>query len=626
MKRFLPLFYSFLLILSIFFYLSFRVFGFFKPFIPFTNYLLGIDKPITYLILLGNDTEIRANGGFAGSYTKITLSPPVIPTEPSRAEESPSIKSVISGTDPESNPTPPVIPDLIGNLNKFSKSNPSLNVSFQDIYVPNGQLQGHVTPPDPIQQAFGHGTWELANADWEPDFPTAAKDIRWFLEKGKEINPDILGIVNLTTIKKVLDVVGDFSVPEYKAQITPDNLYLFLQGKTEVGFFPGSTQKKDTLTAVGTAMIKKLKILPISKKIKIAKILYEDLSNQNIVANSLNPSFQNLLIEQKFAGAFSPAAFDNYALIETNLGANKANQFVTRSTTHKITVIQGTDPEANPTPPVIPTEVEADGTRRGKSQTTITSPVIPGSDPESSPTPPVIPDSPLAPDLDTGDSTSIYLNKYVHHQVTVKFINSSPEANPNPPLYYGGDYITYLRIYIPTIAQNVILTRNPLGLPPLPSSTPSLQTKYNTVIPGTDLESRKITQSPSLLIGNQQSPIITTDQILDKNIDNSEPNTNNLSLTSPKYGFTEIGFWHTTPAGGESSISLSYDLPLPPCHSCVGRRCRVVSAWNQLNNTIPCNYSLAILKQNGMQSSPQTIDLFGKTYSTRLETRFFIQK
>ncbi|EKD52784.1 MAG: hypothetical protein ACD_61C00243G0001, partial [uncultured bacterium] len=274
-------------------------------FLPFTGYLLGIGKPTSYLVILGNDTEMRANGGFAGSYARITLASTV---------ENCNLKIV--------NCKLKITPD----------------VSFQDIYVPNGQLQGHVTPPDPIQKAFGHGTWELANADWEPDFPTSAVNIRWFFEKGREINPDILGLVNFSTIRQILNLVGSFSVPEYSAQLTPDNLYLFLQGKTETNFFPGSTQKRDTLTAVGQALIKKAKSLSLLQKLRIAHILYTDLKNQNIMVHSTNPSFQTILVQKKLAGVLSPEAFDTYSLVETNLGANKSNQFVKRSTNHQITL------------------------------------------------------------------------------------------------------------------------------------------------------------------------------------------------------------------------------------------------------------------------------------------------
>lgn len=287
----------------------------FKPFFPYIDYLLGVGKPTSYLVLLGNDTEIRANGGFVGSYAKIIM-----------------------------------------NYPKYS-------LSFQDIYVPNGQLKGYVTPPAPIQEAFMHGTWQLANADWEPDFPTSAGTIRWFMEKGGEINPDNLVLLNLSTIKKVLDVVGSFTVPEFKAEITPDNLYLFLQGKAEVNFFPGSTQKKDALTAVGNSLSKKILSLPLNKKVKIIKILFEDLEDQNILINSVNEQFQSLLVKENFAGHLASNTTDTYLLVETNLGANKANAYVTRETnhvisfqnnwlTHQVTLkLTNSSPESIPNPP-----------------------------------------------------------------------------------------------------------------------------------------------------------------------------------------------------------------------------------------------------------------------------------
>jgi hypothetical protein len=218
------------LVITVLIILSFRFFEFFNPFAtiydlrsttPYLPYLLGSDKPTTYLFLLGNDTEVRANGGFAGSYAKITLDSPHF--------------------------------DFLSFFGfEFFRETKS-NISFHDIYVPNGQLQGFVKPPDAIQQAFGHGTWELANADYDPNFPTAATSIRWFLEKGNETNPDILGIINLSTIKKVLNIIGEFKLND-TATITPDNLYLYLQGKAELNFFPGSTQKADALHNVGTAV------------------------------------------------------------------------------------------------------------------------------------------------------------------------------------------------------------------------------------------------------------------------------------------------------------------------------------------------------------------------------------
>ncbi len=419
---------SIILSLFIIFLLPFA--RFVKPYLPFTNYLLGVNKPTSYLILLGNDAEMRANGGFAGSYAK-----------------------------------------LIANY-------PNFDLSFQDIYVPNGQLKGYVTPPVPIQEAFKHGSWELANADWEPDFPTTATTLRWFMEKGGEINPDNLLILNLTTIKKILDVVGTFSVTEYDAQITPDNLYLFLQGRAEMNFFPGSTQKKDTLTAVGLSFKEEILNLSLNKKIKIAKIIYQDLINQNLVINSNNQDFQNLLEKKNFAGKLVSTTPDTYLLVETNLGANKANAYVKRETSHIISL----------------------------------------------------------------------QDNLVAHKITVKFHNASVEASPNPPFHYGGDYLAYLRFYLPANAENINIDRE---------------------IPE---------------IANKETAAFKPASVVQK------------------YGLTELGFWLTTPAQNETEVTLSYTFPVSGA-----------------------NYSLTILKQHGLVSSPQTIDINGQTFSTDLQNDFKLE-
>ena len=513
-KKLLLTIFLFLLILII---LSFRIFEFFKPFLPHLNYLLGSNQPTTYLFLLGNDTEVRANGGFAGSYAKITL----------------NSSAVIPGPDPESR-RETWMPDQVRHDNYFSTiyhlrstlSKTKSNISFHDIYVPNGQLQGFVKPPDAIQQAFGHGTWELANADYDPNFPTAANSIRWFLEKGNEVNPDILGIINLSTIKKVLNVIGEFKLND-TATITPDNLYLYLQGKAELNFFPGSTQKADALHNVGTAAIKKIKSLSLPKKIIIAQIIWEDLQNKNLVLNSTNSEFQNFLKEKKWAGEYqAPTTTDFYGLVELNLGANKANQYVTRQTTHTVT-----------------------------------------SSPSSS----------------LREGTPTWQSTQINHQINIQFQNTSPEANPNPPLQYGGNYIAFIRIYLPPNATDINISHTEIATSSAGYSTEVLNnqspscspasTSCGSVIPGTDPESSKI-------------------------------NTH----------FTTVSFWHLTPAGNHTEINLSYNLSSEKtCHS--------RESGNPSNKNL-CPYSLTLLKQNGFPTSPQNLNIFGNRFSTPLFSPF----
>ena len=403
-----------------------------KPFITHLPILLGQTRPVTYLVLLQNDYEMRANGGFFGSYAVVSHTPSLSP--PSQGEKCSSLPCKGEGL--------------------------GWGIRFQDIYVPDGQIKGHVDPPAPIQAAFKQGWFRLRDSDWEADFPTAATTIRWFFDKGNEINPDFLVTLNLSTIKQVLATVGEVEVPGFNFSINQDNLYSLLQNQTEIGFFPGSTQKHDILTATGKALFNKLLTLNPKQYLAIANILINQLKHGNLLVNSQDPSIQNTLLEQNWAGQISNVKCkilncinDTYLLVEANLGANKANCCVDRSSIHTIT---------RSTPSVAKGEV--------------------GS---------------------------------IQHSVNITFTNNSLLENPSPPRFFGGNYISYLRFYIPKDATNIHV-----------SASPTL--------------SKTLTDYPKPF---------------------SEGGQGGVSILV-KYSLTEVGFFHLTAAGTKSTINLSYDLPL----------------------------------------------------------------
>ena len=349
-------------------------------------------------------------------------------------------------------------------------------------------------PPPPIQLAFRQGWFKLRDADWEPDFPTTSTTIRWFLTKGKELNPDVLITLSLSTIQELLKITGPVELDLYNLTLNSQNAFPTLQGLVEQDFFPGSTQKKDTLTAAGNAFTQKLYSLPPQDLLKIADLLLKDLENQNILLNSTNPKLQQLFIGKNWAGELKPPTcqqenclLDSLAVIETNLGANKANCCVARNTTHQIT----------------------------KN------------------------------------------NQLITHQLTINYTNNSPPPNQNSLPHHGGNYINYLRLYLPTQAQNISVSAHP-SLP-------------------TDLD-------------YYPKPYL------------NQADTKEMLSLNQKYGFQELGFFHLTKASGQSSVSLSYQLPT--------------------NNQQ--SYQLSILKQHGLASSPHSINLFGQKTTTNLNQDYII--
>lgn len=373
-----------------------------EPLLPYRDYLLGVGKPTKYIFLQLNDQELRTNGGFMGSYA------------------------------------------IVNMIDRVAE------VKFQDIYVPDGHLPGYVEPPAPLQEAFKTGSHRLPNADWSPDFPRSADAIRWFFDKGGESEPDVLVTVTLSTVKEIMKVIGPVKVPEYDITATDENITQWLQDNAEVDFFPGSTQKKDAISAVGNAIVAQSKEIGWRQQVRIARILLDDLNKQNILVNSLNDELEEVLIKKNWAGVYAPlpcptedCQIINTGVIEMNLGANKANCCVSRSTFQKVS-----------------------------------------------------------------ESPDGFI-----HLIEVKLKNFSTSEQPNKPFFYGGNYLSYLRFYIPIEATNITVV-----------SEPSILSDYGTW--------------PLPYDGERGSLLI-----------------------QDVYGFKEVGFFHLTRAGEETLMAVSYVLP-----------------------------------------------------------------
>lgn len=305
--------------------------------------IVGINEDKTYFLLLQNDRELRPTGGFLGSYAKL----------------------------------------------KFIKGGLAL-VQAQDIYVPDGQIPGHVEPPAPIQEAFKQGWWKLRDSNWDPDYPTAAKVVDWFFDKGNEEKNDGLIAINFSFFQKLIEIVGPINLPSYQTVVNKDNFYQIAQSHSEVGFFPGSTQKKDILSSIGTGFIDKIKNIKKEKIVKVLGLFFKNLNERQILIYLKNPVIQNFFHEVGWDGSmrenryFEKRTVSDYLyLVEANLGANKANCCVDRFVEHKVDFSE---------------------------------------------------------------------QNVIREKLKIFFDNNSEVTTPQPPVFWGGNYINYLRIYLPTEA------------------------------------------------------------------------------------------------------------------------------------------------------------------------------
>lgn len=263
----------------------------FKKIVSRSSELLGFDKPKKYLILFQNNMELRPTGGFIGSFALIT----------------------------------------------FDKGRMA-EMIVSDVYTADGQLKGHVDPPEPIRKYLGEANWYFRDSNWDPDFKISAEKAKWFLDK--EIDEKVDGVIaiDLYFIKSLLEITGPINLVDFGKTITPDNLYNTTQSEVEGEFFAGSIKKASFLTSLSRSLLQDVQKLPKEKYTAFFRELYKSLEEKHVQFYFEDLNSQEAITDLNYSGQINMQTDcdircfeDSYWLIDANLGVNKSNQFIQRS-------------------------------------------------------------------------------------------------------------------------------------------------------------------------------------------------------------------------------------------------------------------------------------------------------
>lgn len=253
--------------------------------------LLGQSETQRYLVLLENSNELRPTGGFLGSYMLVTV-----------------------------------------------QNGRIMSLKIDDIYNPANQLERQTTAPAPLSQALGQQTLGLVDANWSPDGPTAAQQVAALYTEATDI--PINGVVFITsqTVKQILAASGPLKLPDYAETVTADNVMQLAQIYSDVGFTPGSTAKKDFLTAMTDQLLLRWQSGGTNQLLPLAKAMLASAEQGEVIAWSDKASAQKLVMDMGWAGQIKTTSGDYLRVVDANLGGNKANYYVQRSTVYAINV------------------------------------------------------------------------------------------------------------------------------------------------------------------------------------------------------------------------------------------------------------------------------------------------
>ena len=263
------------------------------PLFKYLPELAGYNHDRTYLVLFENNMELRPTGGFIGSYGLVTL-------------RDGAIKSIVT--------------DDIYNLDKLSKD----------------KLRSPA--PWPMEKYNNQKYLFMRDANWSPDWPTAAKELKWFFDIERQyagLPPQELdGIVAITPdfISNFLQVTGPITVDGIT--FTSENFALELERQVEFEYEEKGLELHERKQIIGdltAEIIKRLEKSDPSDLLRVWSVMKKNINQKHIIAWLSNQELQQYFSDQNWAGEVKRPAGDYVFIVDSNFAALKTDQVMQRS-------------------------------------------------------------------------------------------------------------------------------------------------------------------------------------------------------------------------------------------------------------------------------------------------------
>jgi hypothetical protein len=267
-----------------------------EPLLGAIGWIIGVDKPRTFLVQTMDRAELRAGGGFTGQFGMLNLN---------------------GGR---------MAPFNLQNIGPFEEHNPTA--------VTNGN-----TPPDPF-------TWwpipnfGLRDSNISADFPTSAK---LSIELAKlEFQQDVDGVIVFSPflISHVLEITGPVVVPKYNETITAQNLEARLhyyqldnagiakEQQVENVQDPDQARKLFTKT-LGNVLIQHALKSPPDELLRLASEMLYAMQTKDVQIYVTNNEVEQLLAKYGSTSQMDIAPdHDGLFIVQTNVSVSKASQYV----------------------------------------------------------------------------------------------------------------------------------------------------------------------------------------------------------------------------------------------------------------------------------------------------------
>lgn len=255
------------------------------------NTFLGQEQPKRYLLLFQNSNELRATGGFIGSFGLLDIAN--------------------------------------GQIKK-------LDIPGGGSYDLKGQLKEFVYAPYPLQLI--EQRWFFWDANWWPDFPTAAQKISWFYEKSGGPTVDGVIAVNSDALIDWLRLLPTIELEQYQKNINADNAIMSLQHYAEFEYDKTTNKPKQIIADLAKVLLENSNQLKPAEMLTFAKLLNQQLAERKLQIYLSDPQQQKQVEKFGWSGAVKNSDQDYLMVVNENIAGGKTEKVVKQKVDYQLAV------------------------------------------------------------------------------------------------------------------------------------------------------------------------------------------------------------------------------------------------------------------------------------------------
>ncbi|GAB4482561.1 MAG: hypothetical protein OHK0031_05210 [Anaerolineales bacterium] len=257
--------------------------------------LLGQTAPRTYLILIQNSDELRPTGGFISAVGRLQL-----------------------------------------------QGGKILSLSVQDAYAFDDFSREYPYPPRPLLDYMGSEQWLLRDANWSPDFPSAARDVIRLYQISRPEAIDGVIAINTEGMQRLMAGLEPLLPSETVQPVTSANLSQILR---EAWNPPADLPPGDA--AFQGWLANRKQFLGIVLRAALEKLMSGDVHWNSLIFGALDALEQrhlllysaaeaDLLHQTGWDGGLRSAPGDFLMTVDANLGFSKSNALMKKTLSYQV--------------------------------------------------------------------------------------------------------------------------------------------------------------------------------------------------------------------------------------------------------------------------------------------------